>query len=131
MIDLNYRIIDEVGVVKYDLDDDSYLEVAGELDDWAVLVGGNETAAVRAGDMPAVRGGCVYFIDGRLENVVCAFDLRTQCVEAVDCEVLRRAWPMGPSRFSSPPPVWFLPSYAAATAQGHDHVGPGPWWLLS
>ncbi|KAL6842514.1 hypothetical protein ACP4OV_027358 [Aristida adscensionis] len=120
--DSGYRIIDEAGVVKCDLDNYSYLEVAGELDDWAVLVGGNETAAVRAGDMPAVRGNCVYFIDGRLENVVCAFDLRTQCVEAADCEMLRRAWPMGPSRLSSPPPVWFLPFYAAATAQG-----PGPW----
>ncbi|KAL6841016.1 hypothetical protein ACP4OV_029276 [Aristida adscensionis] len=114
--DAGYRIIEEVGVVKCDMEEHTYLEVAGELDDWAVLVGRNETVAVRAGDMPAVRGNCVYFIDYRLENVVCAYDLEAQCAVAVDCEMLRRAWPMAPARWSSPQPVWFMPSNAGAAA---------------
>ncbi|KAL6865466.1 hypothetical protein ACP4OV_016617 [Aristida adscensionis] len=114
--DSSYRVIMDAGVVKCDPGEHMYLDVAGELDDWAVLIGANETVAVRAGDMPAVRGNCVYFIDCRLENVVCAYDLGAQCAEAVDCEMLRRAWPMGPARWSSPQPVWFMPSNAGAAA---------------
>ncbi|KAL6843458.1 hypothetical protein ACP4OV_026780 [Aristida adscensionis] len=113
-----YVVIEEAGVLRCDLDGHTYSEVAaGELDDWAVLAAANETAAVRAGDMSGLRGNRVYFIDGHLEKVAGAFDLRTRRAEAVECEMLRRAWPGGPWRRRSPQPVWFLPSYADATAQ--------------
>ncbi|KAL6841018.1 hypothetical protein ACP4OV_029278 [Aristida adscensionis] len=116
---VRYSVIREAGVVKLDLVEQRWMKVvAGELDDLAVLVGANETAAVRAGDMPGLRGNCVYFIDGYLEKVACAIDLKTQRVEAVDCEMLQRAWPKGPWRGRSPQPMWFSPSYADAVGRG-------------
>ncbi|KAL6850314.1 hypothetical protein ACP4OV_020941 [Aristida adscensionis] len=116
--DTGYSFVERAGAVRCDVDARTYAEVAaGELDGWAVLVGANETVAVRAGDAPGMRGNFVYLIDGCLEKVACAFNLRTQCGRAVDCELLRRAWPGGPWRSRSPQPVWFVPSYADATAR--------------
>ncbi|KAL6658787.1 hypothetical protein ACP70R_002827 [Stipagrostis hirtigluma subsp. patula] len=105
--DGDYRI-EEVGVVKCDLDQCACWAEVADLGDWAVLVGRNETVAVRAGDVPGVRGSCVYFIDNRLKEMICAFDTRSGRVETVECDMLRDA--CSTSRLSSPPPMWLLPS---------------------
>jgi hypothetical protein len=103
---LNRYHIADVGVVRYAFTaaGDWEAAVAADLSDWAVLVGRNETVAVRAGDVSGVSASCVYFIAGELEEVVCAFRLRSGRAEPVGGDVLRHAC-------ATPlPPVWFLPS---------------------
>lgn len=104
--------IEEAGVVRFDPEKSTCWTEVADLRDWAVLVGRNETVAVRAGDVPGVRGSCVYFIDSKLDGVVCAFDLRSGQAEVLGGDVLREACSsaMAPPGSSSHPPVWFLPS---------------------
>ncbi|XP_066323649.1 uncharacterized protein [Miscanthus floridulus] len=103
---LNRYHIADVGVVRYALTaaGDWEAAAAADLGDWAVLVGRNETVAVCSGDVSGVSASCVYFIAGELEEVVCAFRLRSGRAEPVGGDVLRHAC-------ATPlPPVWFLPS---------------------
>jgi hypothetical protein len=99
--------IEEAGAVRFDPPRSTCWAEAADLGDWAVLVGRNETVAVRAGDVQGLSGSCVYFIDSKLDGVACAFDLRSGRAETVGGDMLREAC----SSMARPAaPVWFLPS---------------------
>lgn len=103
--------IEEAGAVRFDPERSTCWTEVADLGDWAVLVGKNETVAVRAGDVPGgVRGSCVYYIDGKLDGVVRAFDLRSGRAEVLGGDVVREACSSAMAPPRSHPPVWFLPS---------------------
>ncbi|KAK3121884.1 hypothetical protein QOZ80_8BG0662360 [Eleusine coracana subsp. coracana] len=106
-----YRI-EDAGVLRCDPELPTSWSEAADLGDWAVFIGRNETVAVRATDVPWVTSSCLYFIDSRLEGVICAFDLRSGQQVPVEVETTASC-AMARSnklRLSTAPPVWFLPS---------------------
>ncbi|RLN03112.1 hypothetical protein C2845_PM13G01350 [Panicum miliaceum] len=102
--------IKEAGAVRFDPERGTCWAEAADLGDWAVLVGRNEMVAVRAGDVQGLSGSCVYFIDSKLDGVVCAFDLRSGRAETVGGDMLRHACSSIAPSSTPAPPVWFLPS---------------------
>ncbi|GJN02605.1 hypothetical protein PR202_ga19975 [Eleusine coracana subsp. coracana] len=70
---------DEVFVLRFDPSRRPCWRVAGDLRGYAVFIGPrNSAAAVRAEDVPGVKGDCVYWI-GRFENKMAnVYDMRTK-----------------------------------------------------
>ncbi|OEL27450.1 hypothetical protein BAE44_0011529, partial [Dichanthelium oligosanthes] len=64
--------IEEAGAARFDPEQSTCWAEAADLGDWAVLVGRNETVAVRAGDdVFGVRDSCV--VNNTVSCIVCIF----------------------------------------------------------